>query len=426
MPKNIFVLGLDEVNRETLQDVPRAHEYAFHQLLTIDELQHGEEIPVGELIDKATSQLQAFDGSIDAIIGYWDFPVSSMVPILCRRFGLRSSTLESRLKCEHKYWARVEQSKVVKDIPAFVAVDPFDDDSVAAIDLRYPYWIKPVKSFSSELAERVEGAHSLEQAITDVREHVGRVGEAFDYVLHQLDEIPPEIDELGGTACIAEEEAHGEQCTVEGYRHGGETLIYGLFDSVRYPDTSSFLRFEYPSHVPAHLQERMREDTQAIIEHVDLDDSTFNIEFFWDADAEEVTVLEVNPRHSQSHAPLLEYVDGFPNHKIMIDLALDNDPQLPHGQGPYEHAAKWFLRHFVEDGVVTRAPTDEEVRAVEERVPGAMIDVLVSEGDRLSDLHDQDPYSYKIANVFVGAATRAELIDKYEQCVEELQFDFDE
>lgn len=63
----------------------------FHSLLSKAEL-FGEEIPLCDLLDKAVTQLESFEGPIDAIIGFWDFPVSSMVPVLCRKYGyLRES-----------------------------------------------------------------------------------------------------------------------------------------------------------------------------------------------------------------------------------------------------------------------------------------------------------------------------------------------
>lgn len=423
MPKNIFVLGLDDINRETLESLPDAHRYAFHQLFTFEQLQLGEEIPLAELIEEATRTLERFDGSVDAIVGYWDFPVSSMVPILSKRFGLCSSTLESRLKCEHKYWARLEQRKVIDEHPRFAAVDPFDDDDLAKIDLAYPYWIKPVKSFSSELAMRIADADDLERAAEVLREGIGRVGKPFEYVMSHVEDLPAEIAELGGEACVAEEEVSGKLCTLEGYRQGDTLETSGLFDSVTYPDTPSFLRFEYPSRVPEHLQERMEDIAKRVIRQVDLDHSTFNIEFFWEGD--DITVLEVNPRHSQSHAPLLHDVHGISNHKIMLDLALEETPHVPRGEGPYECAAKWFLRHFVEDGVVRRAPTPDEARAVEEAVPGTIIKIDVEPGDRLSQLHDQDSYSYKLAEVFVGAEDQQALEEKYATCVDMLKFDIE-
>lgn len=119
---NVFVIGLDEENIKTLRAVPHAVEYRFHPLLSVEELQHGE-IPVAELLEKARKELDAFDGGIDAIVGYWDFPVSTLVPIPAERYGTRATSLESVVKCEHKYWSRLEQQKVIDEHPRFALVD---------------------------------------------------------------------------------------------------------------------------------------------------------------------------------------------------------------------------------------------------------------------------------------------------------------
>jgi hypothetical protein len=52
---NIVVLGLDETNRELLGRVPDADRYEFHGLLTIEEMQLGDDIPVADLLHKAES-----------------------------------------------------------------------------------------------------------------------------------------------------------------------------------------------------------------------------------------------------------------------------------------------------------------------------------------------------------------------------------
>ncbi|MFD6795324.1 MULTISPECIES: hypothetical protein [Prauserella salsuginis group] len=117
MAGNIFVLGLDEQNLSTLHDVAGFADYRFRPLLSAEELVEADRLPMQSLLDKARRQLSEFDGSVDAIVGYWDFPVSSMVPILCRERGLRAATLESVLKCEHKYWSRVVQSEVIDEYP---------------------------------------------------------------------------------------------------------------------------------------------------------------------------------------------------------------------------------------------------------------------------------------------------------------------
>lgn len=424
MPANVFVLGLDDENGQVLQELPNAEDYAFHQLLTIEELQHQEDVPIEELLDKAHAQLDRFDGPVDAIVGYWDFPVSSMVSILCERYGLASSSLHSRLVCEHKYWSRLAQSAVTDAHPRFAAVDPFDDAALAKLDLDFPFWVKPIKGFSSEGAHKVVNTEDFREAMAALRASTPRIGKPFAYVLSLVD-LPPEIERLSPNACIAEEEATGAQATVEGYVRGADIGVYGIVDSVPYSDTSSFLRFEYPSQLPQSVQYEMADVSKDVVAGIGLDHTTFNIEFFWDEATDRLSILEVNPRHSQSHAWLFWQVHGLPNHELMLDLALNRPVRLPRGHGAYACAAKWFLRRF-RDGTVTRVPTAAEIAAVEADLPGTDIRVEVAMGDRLSQLHDQDSYSYKLAHIFVGGADPQELETKYQRCIDRLCFEFDE
>ena len=79
--------------------------------------------------------------TVDAVVGYWDFPVTSMMPILCREFGLPSASLEAILKCEHKYWSRLEQQAALPEaVPAFGIADK--ENPTLPDGLEYPVWLK--------------------------------------------------------------------------------------------------------------------------------------------------------------------------------------------------------------------------------------------------------------------------------------------
>lgn len=404
--------------------MPDADRYMFHQLLTQDELQHGV-VSVPDLLDQARAQLDAFDGTVDAIVGYWDFPITMMVPILYQERELRSATLEAVVKCEHKYWSRLEQQKVIDEHPAFALLDLSVDDVTLPAGLRYPVWIKPIKSASSEGAHHVEDEEQLKTAVALESEQIGRMGGPFNDILDML-VLPPEIAEIGTATCLVEEEATGFQVTVEGYAHDGDVEVYGVVDSVTYPDTSSFLRYQYPSsRVPQHIQNYMADVSRRVIAAVELTDSTFNIEYFWDPETEKLNLLEVNARHSQSHAPLFALVDSIPNHAFMIDLALGRNPRdLPRRQGAFETAGKWLLRTF-SDGVVKRIPSAQEIADLEEQFPGATVEVTVAEGQRLSEGQGEDSYSYLLAEVFLGARDEVELASDWDRCVDALHFEIE-
>lgn len=423
MTKNIFVLGLDAANHEVLASIPGAQELTFHQLLTQDELQEGE-VSVPDLLERAEAQLAAFDGSVDAIVTYWDFPATMMVPILCRRRGLPSADLAAVVSCEHKYWSRLVQSRVTNDLPAFGLLDLEAEEPFLPVGVAYPAWVKPVESASSEGAYRVADDDQLARTVPQARQDVVRLGRPLEDILAMID-LPPEIEQIGGTAYMAEEAAEGQQVTVEGFVAAGTVHFYGLVASVTYPDSPSFLRYQYPSALPVGVYDRIMEVAAAVITASKLDNSTFNIEFFWDSGAERLRLLEVNARHSQEHARLFEMVDGVANHNAMIELGLGREPHGPRREGPYPMAAKWFLRHF-SDGVVRRVPNPEEVRDLEQRLDGCTVIVLVTEGAQLSDGYGEDSYSYELAEVFVGGQDEEDLQRKYDEALAALPFAIDD
>lgn len=418
---NIFVLGLDETNLETLRELPG--DFAFHSLLDMDHLMDHENLDLPALLREANEQLDAFAGTVDAIVGYWDFPVSSMVPLLCEQRDLRSGNLRGVVACEHKYWSRLEQQKAINDLPQFAIMDLDEHDELPA-ELTFPVWLKPVKSASSELAFLVENHDELVEAMNEMRAGIDKFGEPFEFVMSQID-LPPEVAEVGAMACLAEEAVEGRQVTVEGYELDGEIKIYGVVDSLLYPDSPSFLRYQYPSALPETVLRRMVHTSQTVIDQIRLTCSTFNIEYFWNPDDDTLRLLEINPRHSQSHARLFEEVDGVANHQIMIELALGREPSVFHGKGRSGAAAKWFLRRFV-DAVVTRSPTQDEIERSEKAIGGVTVDLVAREGDRLSELAQQDSYSFELAQIFVGGDDERDLIDKYERCVQMLPYEFDD
>ncbi|MGX1219458.1 hypothetical protein RKD42_000717 [Streptomyces ambofaciens] len=291
--KNVFVIGLDEANLPTLQAVPGARSLRFHGLLTVEELQDGE-VSVPDILEKAQRELDAFEGSIDAIVGYWDFPVSTLVPILGERYGTRTTSLESVVKCEHKYWSRLEQREVTDCHPRFGRVDLRGDPPRPPEGVSFPMWLKPALSYSSELAFGVGDEEEFRKAVTEIRDGISRVGRPFERILDRID-LPPEMDGVGGRVCLAEEECSGIQVAVEGYVHQGEVTVYGTLDSIDYPDSACFLRHQYPSTLPPQVIRRLHDVTERVMSRIGFDSATFSVEYFYDPSSRRINLLEINP-----------------------------------------------------------------------------------------------------------------------------------
>ena len=57
----------------------------------------------------------------------------------------------------------------------------------------------------------------------------------------------------------------GDEVTLEGYVSGGEVTTIGVTDSVKYPGTLSFERFEYPSRRSEGCQEEMSDVASRVL-----------------------------------------------------------------------------------------------------------------------------------------------------------------
>ena len=424
MVKNVFVPALTDLQRRELATIRDAENYEFHSLLDMERLVEPEQYEFGTLLEQAREQLQSFPGSVDAVIPHWDFPTSVLAPILAREFGVPSPSLESVLKCEDKYWSRLEQAASVPEcVPGFYAFDPFDDDALDKIDLEFPFWVKPVKAFASQLGFQIENEQEFHAAVEEIREKIGRIGNAFDEVLEMAD-LPEKVDKTSGTTCLAEEIITGTQSAPEGSMYRGEFDVHGIFDMLKGADGHSFDRLEYPSAFPEEVQHRMIDICERYLRHIGYDNGCFNAEFMWDRTDEKLWLIEVNTRISQSHSDMFVKVDGTSNHEVAVDIALGERPKMPKREGRFNVAAQCHIAHD-EDGIVTRVPSEQELAEIAQRHTDTIVELAVSPGDRLSELHNQGVYTYDLGVMYVGADSREHLVERYHEILDELHFEFD-
>lgn len=167
----------------------------------------------------------------------------------------------------------------------------------------------------------------------------------------------------------------------------------------------------------------MIDAAQKVMRHIGFDGGPFNIEFLYDEKTDHLWLLEINARISKSHCPLFEMVEGSSHHEVAVNLAVGREPRYPHGAGRFACAAKFMLRRF-EDAKVLNVPSEDQIRQMKEEMPEVLLQIHVEPGERLSDLHDQDSYSYEYAVLFVGGRDTAEIERKYRRCNELLGFEF--
>jgi hypothetical protein len=254
-----------------------------------------------------------------------------------------------------------------------------------------------------------------------MRGQISQFGDPFDQALARV-ELPPEVEAIGGVACLAEGIIGGWQCTLEGYVSHGESHVYGTVDSLRMPGVSTFRAYHYPSQLPVPIQRRMEQIAMDVVKQAGLDHCCFNAEFFYDEADGQIWILEINTRLSQSHCDLFAKVDGASSQRAMLDLSQGHSPRMLHRQGEFAVAGKYFLRTF-EDGIVHAVPSADDLAAVVERFPGTRIEIDPVPGDRLSQMAVQESYSFELGRVFIGADDHDQLEERFETIRAMLPFD---
>jgi hypothetical protein len=107
-----------------------------------------------------------------------------------------------------------------------------------------------------------------------------------------------------------------------------------------------------------------------------------------------------------------------------VDLALGRRPNLPHREGPFRCAAKFYERSF-RDAWVRGVPDRARINEIEARFPGAAVHVRVRPGTRLSDLGQQESYSSELAWIYMGASDEQKLLSDHDALVEMLDIELD-
>lgn len=347
-----------------------------------------------------------------------DYPGSAMAAIVARHLGLPGISAAASLRCQHKYLSRLDQQRLVPEaVPAFSLLDCRFPQ---ARRLQYPLFVKPVKSFFSIGASRVDGPAHLEAAVAGAK-FPAEFYRPFEDLLRMHPEVG--LAEMGSHCVIAESVLRGRQCTLEGFVRRGVARIVGVVDSIFYPGTSAFQRFEYPSSLPQALLERLHRISARLMEGLAYGDGFFNIEFMVDPDDASAYIIEVNPRPASQFADLYEKVDGTNSYRTMLDLALGRTPGRRKGAGRHRMAASCALRVF-DDAYVRALPSARSLRRLHARHPDLRVEVLVNEAEWLSGSL-QDGRSFRYAVVNIGGGDRAEILRILDECVAELAFDFE-
>lgn len=245
--------------------------------------------------------------------------------LLAQKMGWHGTPPAAVAACQHKLYAREVLQKVCPEANAsFQRLACAYGDPVPE-GLQFPAFVKPIKAAFSVLAKVVRSHDDLQ--------HFTRFGAYELWVIKRLVEpferIAKRLLPQASTAhsMMLETPVHAAQFSLDGIAHGGSIKPLGVVDSVMYPGTQAFMRFDYPSKLSADIQARALEVATKFLNAVGFDYGMFNMEFFYDTATDKLTVIEFNPRMASQFADLYLRVDGIDLYAMALVLA--------HGQNPW-------------------------------------------------------------------------------------------
>ena len=206
---------------------------------------------------------------IDAVVTSDEQFGPFLAAMVAERLGLPHSPLQAVLALQHKYYARLAFERVAPEANARVALlrRAFGvDGRPADVAMPFPFYVKPAKAAYSVLARRVDRFEDLhlhtrfgwfERAIIE------RLVRPFADVMRARSDLTEDPFSM-----VCEEILPGRQVTANGFVRDGEVTMMGTVDSVMYPGTDQFQRFQYPSTLPAESLRRVDELAARLVKGV--------------------------------------------------------------------------------------------------------------------------------------------------------------
>ncbi len=418
--KRILVLFPKDWDRDEL-DQPRYRErYAFFyegfDLFRFPENARLMTFNVKRYIDKLVAK---YRDRIDGVISNNEHFGALIAAVVAQRLGLPGTDPAVIIAAQHKYYARCLQQKIVPEATPRFSVFPYKVQTAAATGLPFPFYVKPVKATFSVLARQVDNFAQLQAHL--------RFNALETLILHKL--VTPFNDlmarftpfTIDAHHLIAEEVIHGVQVNLDGFMHNGKITILGIVDEVMYPGTQAFLRFEYPSRLPADVLERMRALAEKLFTGIDYGYGFFNVELIYQPETGRIQIVEINPRMASQIVNLYRRVDGYDPYELLISLALGIAPQVTFGKGAFGAAASFVFRRF--DGrEVSRVPGQAQIESVHQRYPDARLMLYLKRGAGLArEMKWLGSYRYAVLNL--GGASAEDLHQRYDDICRELSFE---
>ena len=421
MSKVICICPTHRDHRE-LAALASGHTFLYHDYASALEDLSVDECPSNVSISDPEQEIETIlrrcrAEHIQGVITTDDYPETTVASIVAHELKLPNPKPEANLFCQHKFYSRQIQALAAPEAtPDFQLIDVRPEAAMPP-GRSFPLFVKPVKSFFSVGAQPVESRSDLEK-INNRWARSAAFFHPFGILFHKYTG-----HFLGTNYLLGEGLLQGIQTTLDGYVCGGQVHVMGVVDSIMFPNTIAFQRFEYPSSVPPPVQDRMADVAHKVMPAFGFDNGQFNIEFIYNPEADTVHIVEINPRMSSQFADLFEKVDGTNSYSVLLDLAFGKTPHIKRGEGRHRAAFSCVLRTF-QDQMVLKLPSQDELQVLQGEFPEIQIEILATEGRKLSQ-QMQDTCSYRYGLLNIGGRDKDEILEISNYCKRQLTFLFE-
>ena len=420
MKKHLLLLFPKDWDRDEFDQPPYRGRYEFfHEGFDLFRFPENARLMSFNAWRYADKLVKKYRGRIDGVISNNEQFGALIAAVVAQRLGLPGTDPAVVIAAQHKYYARCLQQKIVPEATPRFSVFPYKLKTAAEAGLSFPFYVKPVKATYSVLACRVDN-------LTELQRHL-RFNPLETLIIRKL--VKPFNDlmsrytpfTIDAHHLLAEEVMDGMQVNIDGYVYNGKVHVLGIVDEVMYPGTQAFMRFEYPSRLPADVLARMTALTEKLFTGIDYGHGFFNLELMYQPDTGCIHIIEINPRMASQIVNLYRRVDGYDPYEVLIDLALGNAPRVTQREGAFGAAASFVFRRF--DGrVVARVPRPVQIESVQQRYPDARLMLYLKRGAGLArEMKWLGSYRYAVLNL--GGESAEDLHQRYDEIRRVLAFE---
>lgn len=354
--------------------------------------------------------VKKYGGRIEAVVSNNEQFGALAAALIAERLGLPGTSSQSILLSQHKFYMRESLQAVMPEVNPRYAAFPYTFRSPDDLGIEFPFFVKPVKAAYSVLARRVDTFEQLKTHMTfkPFEKHIiKRLIRPFNDVCAAQTDFHIDAHWLLGESLL-----QGDQINVDGLVYGGECHILGIVDSVMYPGTQAFMRFEYPSRLPQDWQDRVHHVACKAMHTLGHNHGFFNIEMTVDRATGDIKVIEVNPRMASQFSDLYARVDGLNLHDMGLDMALGIRPDVTKRIMPDRFGTSFVFRRLdLRD--LPAPPNAEQLAWLKRFDPNALLHTFFKTGSQL-EREMKWLGSYRFAVLNMTAETEAALMEKYE------------